>query len=62
MFIYQCENMKQKTQWIVHAERTEIQVAQYVLNNIRFNAHAICTYSVLWFLLPRPMKLESKRI
>jgi len=32
------------------------------LTNIAFNVAAICTSSVLHFLLPHPMKEESKSI
>jgi hypothetical protein len=32
MFIHHCENLKQKTQWMVHAGKTELQVPHYVLN------------------------------
>jgi len=32
------------------------------LNNMTFNANAICTSSLLWFPLPHQMKQESKSI
>jgi len=32
MFIHQCENLKQKTWWMFYVERTELQVAHYILN------------------------------
>jgi hypothetical protein len=32
MFIHHCKKLKQKTQWMVHAGKTELQLPHYVLN------------------------------
>jgi hypothetical protein len=63
MFIHHCEKLKQKTQWMVHAGKTELQVPHYVLNqHCMMYVAALCTLSELQFLLHRQMKQESKRI
>jgi hypothetical protein len=58
-----CENMKPKTEWMVHAGKTGLQVPHYVLNqHYKMYVAALCTPSVLQFLLSRQMKQQSKRI
>jgi hypothetical protein len=53
MFIHHCETLKQKTQWMVHAEKTELQVPHYFLNQqCMMYVAALCTPSELQFLLP----------
>jgi hypothetical protein len=51
-----------KTLWMVHAGKIELQVPHYVLKQqCMMYVAALCTPSVLWFVLPGQMKQESKR-
>jgi hypothetical protein len=53
MFIRHCEKLKQNTQWMVHAGKTELQVPHYVLNqHCMMYGVALCTPSELRFVLP----------
>ena len=52
-FIHHCEKLKQTTQWIVHAGKTELQIhIMFWTNTTRCNVAALCNPSELWFLLP----------
>ena len=63
MFIHNCEKLKQKTQWMVYAGITELQIPHHVLNqHCMMYVAALCTTSELQFLLPRQMKQQSKRL
>ena len=56
MFIHHCEKLKQKTQWIVHAGKTELQVHIIFWTNIDIGCRT------LQFPLPHQIKEECKRI
>jgi hypothetical protein len=62
MFIHHSENLKEKTYWMVHAGKNELQVPHYVLTNTSLNVTALCTNSALQFVQPCQMKQERKRL
>jgi hypothetical protein len=62
VFIHHCEKLKQKTQWMVHAGKTELQVPNYVLDqHCMMYVAALCTPSELQFVLHRQMKQEIQK-
>jgi hypothetical protein len=62
MFLHHCEKLKQKTQWMVHAGKTELQVPYYVQNqHCMMYVAALCTPSELQFVLHHHMKQEIEK-
>jgi len=57
MIIHQCEKLKQKIYWMVHAGKTKLQVhIMFWTNTAWHNVAALCTTSELRFVLPCQMK------
>jgi len=52
MFIDHCEKLKQKTQWMVHGGKTELQYHIVLNRQCMMYVAALCTPSELRFVLP----------